>query len=275
MNHSIIPFHSLEPNEFFLLEKIEESDKSNFEGFHRHHFYEILWFTEVGDNEKHSIDFKEHTIQNQEVYILTPNQVHTMEIGTKKGFLIAISADFFKEHFFNNSLLFIQPYFFFKKLNVAIVEILSTLIQLIEIEYNGERRRQLLENYLQAFFIHISSDVDSFKLEKQTKVRTILNLVEQHYRQEKEVSFYAKTLNLSVRRTNEIMVENTGLTVKQLIINRTITEAKRSVGFSTHSFKEIAYELGFQDPAYFSKFFKQKTGCTPEEFKKNIIQNNK
>ncbi|WP_157433300.1 hypothetical protein [Adhaeribacter aquaticus] len=45
-----------------MLERIETSDESNYTGFHRHHFHKILWFTDVGNEEIHSIDFENYPI---------------------------------------------------------------------------------------------------------------------------------------------------------------------------------------------------------------------
>jgi AraC family transcriptional activator of pobA len=60
-------------------------------------------------------------------------------------------------------------------------------------------------------------------------------------------------------------VENTGETVKRLIIDRTITEAKGLLVSGNYLIKEITYSLGYSNPAYFSRIFKKKTNLTPED----------
>ncbi|MFT2009786.1 helix-turn-helix domain-containing protein [Pontibacter sp. 13R65] len=266
MNIDVIPFHSLPTNEFFILEKIETSDESNYTGYHRHHFYEILWFTAVGKEEKHSIDFEDYAISTNQIYILTPNQVHTMEIGTKKGFLIAVSPDFFNRFFHLSKFLLVSPYFAVQTLSEGVSQDLERIMYLIEKEYRGSKRPNLLEAYLAAFFIHIATGITQLG-SKDTKVSQVLELIEKNFVEQKEVAFYANAISLSIRRTNEIVVASTGMTVKQLIINRSITEAKRYIAYNTMSLKEISYQLGFSDPAYFSRIFKQKTGITPEQFR--------
>ncbi len=266
MKDEVIPFHSLPTDEFLILEKIEGADESNFTGYHRHHFYEILWFTDTGSGETHSIDFEDYTISPNQVYILTPNQVHTMEIGTKKGFLLAVSPEVFNRFFQLSRVLLIKPYFAVQTLADDVAEVLKNLMALIEKEYTESKRQNLLEAYLAAFFIHIATGLTQ-PGSKDSKVSEVLNLIEKHFVAQKEVAFYADAINLSIRRTNEIVVASTGMTVKQLIINRSITEAKRYIAFDTMSLKEIAYQLGFSDPAYFSRIFKQKTGKTPEQFR--------
>ena len=102
-----IATHYLNPEEFFLFERIESTNTSSFEGFHRHQFYEILWFTEVEKDGFHSIDFENYSIQPNDIFILSPHQVHTMEVGSKKGFLIPIAIDFF-EKLFNSQYLLVS-----------------------------------------------------------------------------------------------------------------------------------------------------------------------
>ncbi len=269
MKDELIPFHSLPADEFFILERIEEAEESNFTGYHRHHFYEVLWFTDSGSEEKHSIDFEEYAISPNQIYILTPNQVHTMEISTKKGFLLAVSPDFANRFFQLSKVLLIKPYFAMQTLSEDLSLVLKQLINLIEREYFGSKRQNLLEAYLSAFFIHIAGGITQ-PGSKDSKAGQVLELIEKHFITHKEVPFYANALNLSVRRTNEIVVASTGMTVKQLIINRSITEAKRYIAFDAMSLKEIAYQLGFNDPAYFSRIFKQKTGKTPEQFRERM-----
>lgn len=270
MTQTAIPIHYLEPEEFFLLERIETADVDSFEGFHRHQFYEILWFTSVEKEEWHSIDFERYDIQKNDIYILSPHQVHTMNVGSKKGFLIPIAVDFFESLFTLDSNLLGFPYFFKETLSTENTQTLSQLITLIEIEYHGKRRRNLLEAYMRAFVILLKPNNERVNQKNNTneeKVVRILQLINLHFKTEKEVDFYAKAIHLSKRRINEIMVKHTGCTVKQHIVNQIIIESKRYMAIQHLSLKEIAYELGFNDPAYFSRLFKNKTKYSPEQFR--------
>ncbi|WP_437918004.1 helix-turn-helix domain-containing protein [Sphingobacterium sp. LRF_L2] len=268
----LIPIHHLEPDEFFLLERIESADESGFRDFHRHNFYEILWFTDVEHDSTHSIDFEQYAIQKNDVFILSPHQVHTMDVGAKKGFLLPIAIDFFESLFFLKTDLMIFPYFLKETLDQETSQTLLQLISLIEKEYSGLRRRELLEVYMQAFIIHLKPN-KTLRSKHKDKVLTILQLINKHFKSEIEVDFYANEVHLSKRRINELMVEFTGQTVKQHIINRLVIAAKRYMGIQHLSMKEIAYELGFNSPAYFSRLFKSKTGFTPEEFKRKHTAN--
>jgi len=65
----------------------------------------------------------------------------------------------------------------------------------------------------------------------------------------------------------KIITEKVGITIKSMQSRKLLSETQKAVAFTSLSMKEIAYEYGFQDPAYFNRFFKTKTGITPREFK--------
>ena len=81
-------------------------------------------------------------------------------------------------------------------------------------------------------------------------------------------AFYADQLNMDIKKINRICRESTGSTLFELLQERLITECKIQLQTSTGSVKEISYDLGFNDPAFFGRFFKKHTNYTPLEFKK-------
>lgn len=262
-----IPLHVLPANEFFIIKKIENSNENIFTDIHRHNFYEILWFTDIRENETHWIDFDRYRIHPNQIYILSPGQVHEMTTEGKKGYVIAFTTDFFHSilDFFVD--LFIKPYYFTGVLPESTAVTMEKIVSLIDEECNGAKRKKLLEAYFAAFFIHLQPLFKRKLSGFPDKMVTVLKLIETHFRREKDVGFYAEKVSLSIRRLNEISVSGTSLTVKQLIIERIVIEAKRLINKEKLSFKEIAYYLGFNDPAYFTRIFKKKTGYTPEEFR--------
>lgn len=81
------------------------------------------------------------------------------------------------------------------------------------------------------------------------------------------VSYLAGKVNLSPNYLSDLLKKETGMNAKDLIHHYLIEEAKNILLGSNKSISEIAYELGFEYPQYFSKLFKQKTGNTPQEFR--------
>ncbi len=82
------------------------------------------------------------------------------------------------------------------------------------------------------------------------------------------VNFIASELNLSPRYLSDLLKQETGKTAIDLIHLFVISEAKNLLTTAEQSVSEIAYELGFENPPYFSRLFKKETGMTPNEFKK-------
>lgn len=91
-------------------------------------------------------------------------------------------------------------------------------------------------------------------------------MLESNYTVDRNVSNYANRLNIHPYCLNEISKLSAGLTASAVIHSKIIAEAKKLMLSTDKSFKEIAYELGFDDPAYFSRYFKKHTGVTLTHF---------
>jgi AraC family transcriptional regulator, transcriptional activator of pobA len=106
--------------------------------------------------------------------------------------------------------------------------------------------------------------------EKFNIIRQFNLLVEIHFRKEHQVSFYAGLLNKSPKTISNYFSLYSKKTPTQIIQERIIAEAKRLFYFTEKSIKEIADEIGFEDTAHFSKFFKNCTSQSPSELKKTV-----
>jgi AraC-like DNA-binding protein len=100
------------------------------------------------------------------------------------------------------------------------------------------------------------------------KFRKFEELIEEHYIEEKSPSGYADMLNMTSKHLNRITQAVVGKTASDVISERVMLEAKKEIILQRHGFAEIAYSLGYDDYAYFSKLFSKKTGTTPSEFLK-------
>lgn len=92
--------------------------------------------------------------------------------------------------------------------------------------------------------------------------------LEQHYREQWDVQTYANTLHMSVSSLNRLCQEKAGNSAKALIQERVLLEAKRRLIYTQDSLERIAEYLGFKDPAYFSRFFKNLAGVPPSDYRK-------
>lgn len=88
-------------------------------------------------------------------------------------------------------------------------------------------------------------------------------LVEHNFRQQKSMDFYARKIGISAQRLNQACKARAGKTASEILHERTIIEAKRCLFYLEMTVAEIGYDLGFDDPAYFSRFFSQRVGLPP------------
>lgn len=93
-------------------------------------------------------------------------------------------------------------------------------------------------------------------------------LVETSYRDHQPLAYYAAQLGCTVRTLSRQTDEAFGLSPLNFINRRLLFEARRLLRFTNASCSEVAAELGFEDPAYFSRFYRRMTGHSPSEIKK-------
>ena len=96
--------------------------------------------------------------------------------------------------------------------------------------------------------------------------------LETGYNTQKQVNYYAKEIIITEKRLNQATTKVLGKTPKEIIDERIMLEAKRILAHTTESVKEIGYDLGFEEPTNFIKFFKKHSKLTPTEFReKNAL----
>jgi AraC family 4-hydroxyphenylacetate 3-monooxygenase operon regulatory protein len=98
-------------------------------------------------------------------------------------------------------------------------------------------------------------------------IRRFNFLVDIHFRTKRQVSDYADMLNKSPKTLANLFLIYDQKTPHQIIHERVALEAKRLLRFSDKQTKEIAFDLGFDEPANFSKFFKKIVGQNPSEYR--------
>jgi AraC family transcriptional regulator, transcriptional activator of pobA len=98
-------------------------------------------------------------------------------------------------------------------------------------------------------------------------VEALRGLLEEHFRKERQLGFYAEKLAMTPDRLNDIVKRATGVTAGHLIRQRVLTEAKRQLVFTSLAIHEISYDLTFADPSHFARFFRKQTGTTPQTFR--------
>ena len=141
---------------------------------------------------------------------------------------------------------------------------------LVNDAYQGEMLRTLLKRIIIKATRMAKRQVEEYQLysdERMDLIRMFSLLVEGNFKNHHDVAFYANALNKSPKT-----LSNAFLLLKQdapsvIIRNRIILEAKRFLQYTDLTAKEIAFELGFESPAHFSRFFKAYSGQNVSEFR--------
>ncbi len=113
------------------------------------------------------------------------------------------------------------------------------------------------------------SDINLFRI--PSVLFEFLQLVKLHYNKEHNVTFYAKKLNVSSGYLAILTRNHLNITPKKVIKGEILTESKRLLSLVPITIKAVMYQLGFEDQAVFTQFFKSSTGMSPTEFQKSTI----
>jgi AraC-like DNA-binding protein len=102
-------------------------------------------------------------------------------------------------------------------------------------------------------------------------IRRFNFLVDMHFKSKRRVSDYAEMLFKSPKTLSNLFAIYNQKSPQQIILDRIALEAKRLINYTDKQNQEIAYDLGFNDPAHFSRFFKKMTQMTPSEYRENLV----
>lgn len=158
---------------------------------------------------------------------------------------------------------------------------LATL-QLIQNEWDQDSDDKILalETLIRLLLIHLKrisatkAKTSTSNFEEIRIFRNFCNLIEQNYTLHEPLTQYCEALNISESRLNNICQRVSSTPPKKLINHRLIKESERLLTHTNKSMSQICYHLGFQDPSYFSRFFRKYRGINPKLFRYNLNQNN-
>ncbi|QIL82409.1 helix-turn-helix domain-containing protein [Diaphorobacter sp. HDW4A] len=107
----------------------------------------------------------------------------------------------------------------------------------------------------------------SLRTRKALQIARFRSLLDEHVRRRESVSHYAQALGITPGQLSRLTREVLGISAQDVINARVVHEAQRELVYSSLAIKQIAAELGFEDEAYFGRFFKTHTGHRPTEFR--------
>ncbi len=249
---------------------------------HIHSFYQIIWFRK--GTGVHYVDFKEYPVADNTMFFISPGQIHYFETGRQvEGVVIHFNESFLSDEGSSENVFLkynvfnafdASPYYLIRRENAGK---LALLVNEMEEETRNEglfAHSDLLKYLIKMLLIYVQRTGERGhglplcinNAANRTFVRFRQSL-EHHYRSMHTVKEYAAHLNVSTKTLTNCVYESSHSTPLALINDRIVLEAKRQLLHSSLKVKEIAFQLGFEDPSYFVKFFKRYVGCLPAEFR--------
>lgn len=246
---------------------------------HSHNFYLAILFT--NGSGIHEVDFSVYEVAPGSLFFLNPGQTHHWELsGDVKGFVFFHTQDFYDLQYTQATINRFP--FFYSMHNLPLLQLegndFKNITSLFEQVYNENLDEKILKRQKVLSLINLVY-IDSTRLYLQNntsgqvnqngyylKFRQLEQFIESNYKTEKSAAAYAAMLHISPKHLNRITQAVAGKTVTDVIQDRVLLEARKEMVLQKKNFNEIAYMLGYEDYAYFSRLFKKKTGETPSAF---------
>lgn len=271
----------------FIMKRAEDvyfNGEGESDSPHRHNYYAIV-LIEKGKG-VHYVDFKKYDLEDKSIYFILPGQMHQLiPIEEPKGWVLAFTEEFLISNSISDKL--INDIYLFNDygqsppllLNELQIAVYKSLIEQMEhfsaslLNYTNDALGSLMKLFLIQSNNHctlVKENNQQFVETTNHLLRSFKQLLNEHYKTKHKVSDYADMLAVTADYLNKTVKSATGKTAKEHIQSKLATEAKRSLIFTNLSGKELAYELGFDESAHFSNFFKKNTGFTPAEFRNSV-----
>ena len=243
--------------------------------------YTFVW--NQGAPMRWEVDMIPLVIPSQAIFSLSPRQIISIPQSDDNYIVIQFNREFYcvQDHDHEvscNGLLFngvlSAPMLL---LDESEQRSFGVLLEIIKEEFNQKDDVQLemLKTVLKRFIIkctrlaRLQFSDQLVSPQGLDGIRLFSALVEKHFRNMHKVSDYADLMHKAAKTLSNIFNELGERTPLQIIHDRIVLEAKKLLLYTDKSSKEISFELGFSDPVQFSRLFKNETGLTPGDFKKN------
>ena len=257
-----------------------------FDHLQRNNYYSLIWIKD--GTGKLKLDFSEYQFLQNTLFAFAPYQPFMFLPGINmKGMTIQFHPDFFCIHKHHaevacNGVLFnniYQPPF--TSIDDAASITFDILMEQIIAEMQNPALAQydLLISYLKIFLITASR----LKKEQQRELTVVVkdlkepfilqslkDAIEKDFKTKHSASDYATALNISSKALARLTKTHFNKTLTDLISDRIIIEAKRELYLTNKAVKEIAYELGYEDEYYFSRFFKNNADVSPQLYRQTV-----
>lgn len=267
--------------------KILPFENNNFfDHLQRFNYFSMILILE-GDGIIRS-DASEYALKKDQLLCFTPYQPFLIQSDSVlRGVAVHFHSDFFcivkhQKEVSCNGVLFNNIY------QPPIVSLeekdrlqLLSIIEDMKNELNDSNvaQNELIVSYLKIFLIQatriklsLAENESPVSDDKQEPflLQNLKDAIERYFKEKRSASDYASILNINSRSLATLSKKYFDKTITDLISERIIIEAKRELYLTSKSIREIAFELGFSDEFYFSRFFKNSTDISPSLYRETV-----
>lgn len=270
---------------------LEMFSEGNPEAIHSNLFISDIKILFIPEGYELTVDFNHYRTSVPSLFFLTGQRMKIGK-GKEEALLLYYNRDFYCIQIHDKEVA-CDGLLFHNVFEIPFVELdpeeaisIRNLFQHIkdELELKDSSAEEMIRTYVKQIIIRATrkwkqKNLDSGSLKisgtELDVFRDFSRHLEIHFRQKHNVSDYAELLHIAPKTLTHKFKNLKLHSPNQFIINRILLEAKRLLFYTDKPVKEIAYDLGYEDPAYFNRLFTQKTGNTPSNFKKNYISGKK
>ncbi len=261
-------------------------DNSFFDYIQRNNYFSLILVK--GGNGKVKADFTEYDFAENSLFAFSPYQPYMLTMDKPvKGIAIHFHSDFFCIHKHHKEIarngvlydnVYQPPFVKVDESSAATFEILCEQIK-TEMQNPAPAQYELLVSYLKIFLItasrlkmqqHIQAAADTKDNKEPFILQKLKDAIEENFKTKHSPAEYAELLYITPKALAKITKSHFNKTLSNLINERIIIEAKRELYLTNKTVKEIAYELGYEDEYYFSRFFKVNAEVSPQMYRDTV-----
>lgn len=261
------------------------TETNAFREMRRHNYYSMILL--LKGHASLDVDLVSHEVPEVSMICLSPYQPYRLRHDDRiSGWVLNFHPDFFCTYRYQNEVetegtlfhnIYTPPHFPLQEPQ----KLLDLLYQMTaEIERNEVALHELLVSYIKIFLIQVLREKQKNQSEEPVLshsdpkepqiIQQFVDLIEKEFRRLHSPSEYAALLHISPNALAKMVKKYFNKTLTEMIAQRIVIEAKRELYLTGKTVKEIAYELGYKDEFYFSRFFKKHVQISPQAYRETV-----